>query len=111
MKSTHDPRSGIARAVAQLGVKEIGWLLNLTTTRVYQLRAEGTVRKIEQAQVLAERTGIPIVDFLVKPKGGGPRHTNGRPNALRRGRGRERSRFSSSPGASAPALKLASGQN
>jgi hypothetical protein len=48
------------------GVKRIGFLLNVTTGRVYQLTEEGVVPKVDQAVRLSEATGWPLDVFLLR---------------------------------------------
>jgi hypothetical protein len=48
------------------GVKRIGFLLNVTTARVYQLTEAGVVPKVDQAVRLSEATGWPLDVFLLR---------------------------------------------
>ncbi len=59
------------------GMKELAYLLKVTTTRVYQMRKDGVVKNPEHALRLAQRTGISFQDFLIQRGGPGAKPTNG----------------------------------
>jgi hypothetical protein len=96
------------------GTKRVATLLDVTTTRVYQLRVEGVVPKADQALKLSEATGIPFEDFMIRGrwKPGRPDGASDGVASKARGRGRARStpslsRWPASAPAEATAVRLA----
>ena len=82
------------------GVREVAYLLKVTSTRVYQMRDRGVVTKPAHALLLAQATKIRFQDFLI-PRGEAP--TGARPNggghkpAKSSGGGRTSSRCTGAP--------------